>query len=208
MKAVWTLTLAIALLALGSVVVFPQPETSRAVIAHMEGTVVMDGVRLEPSASRFPLSANSVVHTKNGRVEITLASGDALFLGENSSVRMSDNGVLNFSRFEILTGSAVVITRGYGPAVVCLEEVRLSDSGVFRFDVHLVADQKFCRVRVYKGAAAAQMPSALLLLANGETTELNRLCGDHTGKNEFNIEDIDDLDRWSRQRAASDARQR
>src|SRR5438034_1573276 len=129
---------------------------------------------LEPSASRFPLSANSVVHTKNGRVEITLASGDALFLGENSSVRMSDNGVLNFSRFEILTGSAVVITRGYGPAVVCQEEVRLSDSGVFRFDVHLVADQKFCRVRVYKGAAAGQMPSARLLLANGETTELNR----------------------------------
>jgi hypothetical protein len=52
------------------------------------------------------------------------------------------------------------------------------------------------------------MPSALLLLTNGETTELNRLCGDQTGKNEFNIEDIDDLDRWSRQRAASDARQR
>ena len=47
MKAVWTLTLAAALLALGSVVGFPQPETSRAVIAHMEGTVVMDGLRIE-----------------------------------------------------------------------------------------------------------------------------------------------------------------
>src|SRR5438445_11890190 len=110
--------------------------------------------------------------------------------------------------FSTLAGSRFSLARqssslaGMAPR----EEVRLSDSGVFRFDVHLVADQKFCRVRVYKGAAAGQMPSALLLLANGETTELNRLCGDHTGKNEFNIEDIDDLDRWSRQRAASDAR--
>ena len=47
MKAVWTLTLAAALLALGSVVGFPQQKTSRAVIAHMEGTVVMDGLRIE-----------------------------------------------------------------------------------------------------------------------------------------------------------------
>ncbi len=207
MKADLISALATTLLTLGSVVVFAQPGTCREVIAHMEGTVVLDGLRVEPSASPFSLKENSVVHTENGRVEIMLASGDALFLGENSSVRLSDNRGLNFSRFEMLTGSAVVITRGFGPAVVCEEEVQLSDSGVFRFDVHQVADQRFCRVRVYKGAAAAQMPSFIYVLTNGEMAYLNRLCGDHTQRNEFHVEDIDDLDRWSRQRAASDARQ-
>jgi hypothetical protein len=209
MKADWISALATAFLTFGSVVVFAQPGTSReVVIAHMEGTVVLDGLRLESSASPLPLKANSVVHTENGRVEIMLASGDALFLGENSSVRLSDNRGLNSSRFEMLAGSAVVITRGLGPAVLCEEEVQLSDSGVFRFDVRQIADQRFCRVRVYKGAAAAQLPSFIWVLTTGEMANLNRLCGDHTQRNEFNIEDINDLDRWSRQRAVSDARER
>src|SRR5690242_18278191 len=77
MKAAWTLTIATTLLTLGSVVAFAQQGTSRElVIAHVEGTVVFDGVRLEPSAAPFPLTSNSVVHTENGRVEIILASGD------------------------------------------------------------------------------------------------------------------------------------
>jgi hypothetical protein len=71
-------------------------------------------MRLESLASRFPLKENSVVHAENGRAEIMLASGDFLFLGENSSVRLSDNRSLNSSRSEILIGSAVVITRELG----------------------------------------------------------------------------------------------
>ena len=209
MKAAWTLTIATTFLTLGSVVVLAQPGTSRdRVIVHVEGTVILDGLRLEPSAAPLPFYSNSMVHTENGRVEFILASGDALFLGKNSSVRMSENGALNFSRFEMLTGSAVVITRGSGPAVVCEEEMKLSHAGIFRFDVHQAAGERFCGVRVYKGAAAAQMPSFIMVLTNGEAASLNRLCGDHTPRDEFNIADIDDLDRWGRQRAASDAGQR
>jgi hypothetical protein len=154
------------------------------------------------------LKKNSTVHTENGRAEIRIASGDSVFLGENSSMRLSDNHGLNSSRFEILTGSAVVMTGSLGPVAVCEEEVQLSDSGMFRFDVHDVQGERFCRVRVYKGAAAAPMPSFIWVLTNGQTADLNRRCGDHTQRNEFNIEDIDGLDRWSRQRAASYARER
>jgi hypothetical protein len=123
-------------------------------IARIEGSVFLDGQRLEPSASRWPLKEHSVVRAENGRAEIILLFGDTLFLGENGSVRFRSNRGLNSSRFEILTGSAVVVTGGDGPAVVCEEDVQLSDSGVFRFDVHLAADgERFCRLRVYKGAA-------------------------------------------------------
>jgi len=208
MRILWISGLAIAFLALDSAIAFAQLGTVREFIAHIEGVVFLDGRRLEPSASHVPLQEKSAVRTENGRVEIQLAAGDTVFLGENGSVRLSDNRSLNSSRFEILTGSAVVITRGLGPAVVCEEEVQLSDSGVFRFDVHRVGDQRFCRIRVYEGAAAAQMPSFIWVLKTGRTVDLNRGCGDRTQRNDFNIEDIDGLDRWSRQRAVSDDRQR
>jgi hypothetical protein len=87
--------------------------------------------------------------------------------------------------------------------VVCEEEAQLSDSGIFRFDIHRAVNERFCRFKVYEGAAAAQMPSFVWALTNDKTADLNRRCGDHTQRYAFNIEDIDDLDRWSRQRAAS-----
>jgi len=188
-----------------SVVVCAQSGPFHEAITHIEETVFLDGVRLEPSASPIRLKQNSVARTENGRVEIALASGDTLFLGGNSSVRLIDNRSLNFSRIEILTGSAVVITRELGPVVVCEEEVQLSDSGVFRFDVHDVLGERFCRVKVYKGAAAAQMPSFIWVLTNGKMIDLSRSCGDHIPRNGFKIEDVDGLDRWSQQRAAFDA---
>jgi hypothetical protein len=206
MNAVWISALGFAFPTLGSAVAFAQPGTTHEVIAYIEGTVFLDGQRLEPSASRLSLKEDSSVRTENGRVEILLAGGDTLFVGQNGSIRFSGNRGLNSSRFEILSGSAVIITGELGPAVVCEEEVQLSDSGVFRFDVHGVSDERFCRVRVYKGAAAAQMPSFVSVLTNSKMADLNRRCGDHTQRNDFNIEDIDGLDRWSRQLAASDAR--
>ena len=205
MKTVCISTLAIDFLMLGSAVAPGQPATARDLIAHVEGVAFLDGQRLQPQAADLPLKQTSVVRTEDGRAEIRLAAGDIVFLGENASVRLSSNRGLNSSRFEMLTGSAVVITGGLGPVVICEEDVHLSDSGIFRFDVHPVAAQRFCRVRVYKGAAAAQLPSFLWVLATGKMVDLNRGCGDHTPRNNFNIEDIDGLDRWSRQRFASNA---
>jgi hypothetical protein len=206
MKTLWISGLAIAFVTLGSSTAFVQLGTAQEVITHIEGVVFLDGRRLEPSASQVPLQKNSVVRTEEGRVEIRLAAGSTVFLGENGSARWSDNRGLDSSRFEILAGSVVVITGDLGPAVVCEEEVQLSDSGVFRFDVHPVGEQRFCRIRVYEGAAAAQMPSFTWVLKAGRTVELNRGCGDRTQRNNFNVEDIDDLDRWSRQRAVPEAR--
>ena len=202
MKVVWISALAYLLLTLGTDKAFSQPATLRDVVAHIEGTVVLDGQRLDTPPSFFPMKANSVVHTESGRAEIRLTTGDRVFLDENSSVRLNDKRGLNFSRFEILAGSAIVITGNLGPVVACEEEVTLSDSGIFRFDVYAAVGEKFCRVRVHRGSAAAQMPSFTWLLTSGKMVELNHRCGDHTQRNEFNIDDIDSFRRWSRQRMA------
>lgn len=190
--------LAITFFMHGSGIAFAQI-AARDVIAHVEGTVYLNGRRLDPSSSELPLRENSIVRTETGRVKVLLASGDSVFLGENGSVRFTSSPGLNSGRFEILSGSAVVITGELGSAVACEEQVQLSDSGVFRFDVRHVLENTFCLVRVFKGAAAAQMPSFVWVLTIGEMLDLNHLCGDHTPRNKFNIEDIDSLDSWSRQ---------
>jgi hypothetical protein len=191
------LSACLALLALGSITAYSQPAAGRDVIVRVEGTVFLGGQRVEPSALNLPMLGSSLVHAEKGRAEIRLASGDSVFLGENGSVRLIDSG-LNFRRFEMIAGSAVVVTGKLGPVVECEGDVQLSDSGVFRFDVHTVLNEKFCRVKAYKGAAAAQMPSFIWVWTDGEMVDLNRLCGDHTPRQEFKIGDIDDLDPWSR----------
>ena len=201
-EAVWISALVTLSLMLGAAMAFEQPGAARQVVAHIEGTVLIDGQRLDTSASPFPLRQNSVVRTESGRAEIRLTAGDTVFLGENASMRVNDSRSLNLGRFEVLAGSAVVITGHLGPAVACEEEVTLSDSGIFRFDVHPVGGEKFCQVRVYRGAAAAPMPSFIWVLTTGKLIDLNRRCGDHIPRNEFNVEDADHLDRWSRQRMA------
>ena len=200
MNTIQTSALIVAFLTIGSARVIAQPHE---VIVHVEGTVFVDEMPVEPASLPVSLKENAVVRTLNGRTEIELAAGDRIFLGENGSVRMNGSRSVNLSRVEILTGSVVVISGRLGPSVDCETQVHLSDSGVFRFDVHRVVDERFCRVKVYKGAAAAPMTSFVWVLTSGESVDINRRCGDHTPRGDFNIEKIDDLDRWSSQRASA-----
>jgi hypothetical protein len=202
MKPVCFLTL--TFLALGVVVASAQWAPSSVAITYIEGYVYVDG-KLAPQPKSV-LSENSVVHTGKGRAEILFGRGDAMFLDENSSVRVNRDSKTGSAGLEILTGSAVVITGTLGPSVSCVQDSQLSDAGVFRFDVHQVVGENFCKLRVYKGAAAAQMPSFIWVLTPGKTVDLNRSCGDHTPRDEFSTTDIDGLDRWSRQRDLTEAR--
>ena len=94
-----------------------------------------------------------------------------------------------------------MITGGIGPAVICQETVHLSDAGVFRFNVHRVLGDDFCKLKVYGGAAGAQMPSFVWVLTPGKTIDLNRTCGDHTPRETFRTADVGCFDLWSRQRS-------
>lgn len=98
----------------------------------------------------LPTKETWVARTENGRVKILLAGGDVVFLGENSSVRVSDNPNTNVSGIEILAGAVVAVTGEVGPSVVCEERVHLSDAGVFRFNVHRVVDQTSANSRSTK----------------------------------------------------------
>ena len=110
----------IVFLAVGSTS-FAQPP--RVSITYIEGTVDIDGQSSPRVDSVLPES--SLVRTAKGRAQIRFGRGDTLFLGENSSMRVRLNEP------EILTGSAVVITGGLGPAVSCAWISRFSESSVY-----------------------------------------------------------------------------
>ncbi|MEO8594830.1 MAG: hypothetical protein ABI759_16040 [Candidatus Solibacter sp.] len=186
-----------------------QPRFNPPVISQMEGKVyVEEKALIEPSA----LLDGSVVRTAEaGRVEIRLRGG-VLYVGENSSVRILDNRPYNFNQLEVLSGSAVLVTDsdGSGLAAVCEDSVKLSDAGVFRFDLRSIPESPYgerdCRFRVYKGAASVQLATLPVVLTSGKTMHLNRRCGDMIPTQQFNTEDIDGLDRWSRERTGAVAR--
>jgi hypothetical protein len=200
-----------AFLAFVAAMASAQKISPRAVIEHVEGIVYVDGQLLDPpSASKFGNKGGSIVRTEAGRAVVGLEGG-ALFLGPNSSVRVIDEPYATI-QFGMLTGSAVVMTDetriGTAAVVACEESVTLSSSGVYRFDAIVLPTHEnysYCRLRVYKGAAAVQLPSYISVLTSGKTMNLNHDCGDHIPTDVFDVKEIDGLDRWSRQRAASDS---
>ena len=162
-------------------------------ISQSEGTVfVQDKPLLQPAT----LPDGSVVRTAEAsRVEIRLRGG-VLHVGANSSVRILENRPYNFNRFEVLSGSVVLSTDRDGSAsAVCENAIQFSESGVYRFD-----RKDDCRFRVYQGAASVQLPSLPVVLTSGGTMNLNRGCGDMVPHDHFNTQEIDNLDRWSRER--------
>lgn len=198
MKFVWF----VASLALGAATASAQWSPAPVTITYLEGSVSVDGQSVPPLEAALNVKKNSVVQSGKGRAEIHFGRGDTLFLGENSSIRVYPDPNTRSGGLEILTGSAVVITGDVGPAEICQDTVHLSDAGVFRFDVHKVLGDDFCRLKVYGSAAGAQMPSFVWVLTPGKTIDLNRTCGD-TPRETFHTADVDDFDRWSRQRVTA-----
>src|SRR5439155_17940954 len=124
MKRLRTLVLVTAVLALRAVMSLAQRVTpGTGLIGNIEGTLYLNEQRLEPSPTPVYVYGNSVVRTENGRAEILFAGGVSLLLGENASFKFIRNDSYNFSRFEILNGSAVVATGEIHSLVRCENEV-------------------------------------------------------------------------------------
>jgi hypothetical protein len=199
MKAIWVLSLVVEC---SVSIVSAQNRLARPSITHVEGTVYVAETRVDHGIA---LNDDSVLRTEQGRAEVRLRGG-TLYVGENSSVRIIDNRPYNFNHLELLRGSAIVETGAARGEIVCETPVALSDTGIFQFDLRPVpgspSGEKICQLRVYKGAAAAQLESLTAVLRSSETMPLNRKCGDHVPTEEFNSAETDDLHRWSRERAS------
>jgi hypothetical protein len=188
--------------ALGIGPAFGQPVTSAksGVVAYLEGKVYLENERLEFSAVHFPqVKENGTLRTEDGRAEVLLTPGVVLRLGENSSLKMLTNRLID-TRLELLAGSAVVeadnVEKGTSVTVVCKSgTVGISKMGIYRFDAEPG------RLRVFKGLADVKLGSETveaILVPGGKAIGL---AGDTATAEKFDIEDTDSLDRWSGRRA-------
>ena len=113
--------------------------------------------------------------------EIRLSGGPSLFLGESAAVKRVPSSTSSLSGFDMLRGSAVVTTGKVGVVATCSNEVTLSDSGLYRFDViplpELPTGEKVCGFRVYEGAAAVKLATVVSVLTPGKFLGLNLRCG-------------------------------
>jgi hypothetical protein len=181
-------------------VVAQQPVGSRAALVHAEGGVYLNDRAVESNAAPSILPDGAVLRTTQGRAAIALKRGGLLYLDAATSVRVLANGGYNFNRIEVLTGSAIVESQTSSPLVGCENELRLSDAGVFRFDVQPAnaAAERSCRFRVFEGAAAVPLLSVTAALRAGQTMMCNRRCGDMIPTMAFSREQLDGFDEWAR----------
>ena len=179
------------------------PRTSAALVLT-EGLVYLNDRPVEANSAPSVLPDAVVLRTAQGRAAVALKRGGWLFLEADASVRVFSNGVYNFNRIEALTGSTIVASVTSSPIVACENDIRLSTGGIFRFDVQDpdARNERYCRFRVFEGAAAVPLVSVTNALRAGQTMMCNRRCGDMVQTNEFSREQLDEFDRWARQMLA------
>src|SRR5271157_5129981 len=201
MKPVWIAGLLAVILALSAIPALAQPVISAksGLISYVEGKVFLSDQVVEPSPTHFPdVKENAMVRTDEGRAEVLLTPGVVLRLGENSSLKLITNRLID-TRLELLTGAAVVeadnVEKDTSVTVVCKSGmVGLSKIGIYRFDAEPG------RLRVFKGMADVKLGSETveaIMVSGGKTISL---AGNTATAEKFDIEDTDSLDRWSSKR--------
>lgn len=177
-----------------------QPERTTAALVLAEGAVYLNDTPVEATAAPSVLSDVAVVRTAQGRAAIALKRGGWPFLDADSSVRVLGNGVYDFNRLEVLSGSAIVSSGTSAPLIDCESEIRLSSGGLFRVDAQPenAKGERPCRFRVYDGAAAVPLVTVTNALRAGQSMTCNRRCGDMIPTREFLPSDLDGFDQWAR----------
>ena len=185
-------------LALSAVCAWAQPVISAksGVIDYVEGKVMLGDQELEYSVTKFPdMKDNQVLKTEDGRAEVLLTPGVVLRLGENSSLKLLTNRLVD-TRLELLSGSAVVeaddIAKDTNVTIVCKDgTAALAKAGLFRFDAEPG------RIKVFKGLADVEIGGHSVPVGAGRMLELSSASA---SVQKFNAEETDALDRWSHRR--------
>jgi len=181
--------------------VWAQPVTTAksGAVGYLEGKVFLDDQQLDFSSTHFPqIKENGVLRTEDGRAEVLLTPGVILRLGENSSLKLLTNRLID-TRLELLTGSAVLeadtVEKDTSVTVVCKNGVVVPEKvGIYRFD----ADPG--RIKVFKGEATVKLGQETVESTTVGTGKMMNLAGDLASVEKFDVEDLDALDRWSSRR--------
>src|ERR1700735_388492 len=200
MKALCIAAIAVTLVAALALPASAQPVISAksGLLSYVEGQVLLNDQPVEFSTTRFAdVKENSIVKTGDGRAEVLLTPGVTLRMGENSSLRMITNRLVD-TRVELLTGSAVVeadmIAKDTNVTVVVGQgAVELPKAGLYRFNAAPA------QLKVFKGDADVEIAGQNKAVSGGRMLSL---VPETAAIEKFDTEDTDDLDRWSHRRGS------
>jgi hypothetical protein len=167
-------------------------------LSYVEGQVLLNDQPVEFSTTRFAdVKENSIVKTGDGRAEVLLTPGVTLRMGENSSLRMITNRLVD-TRVELMTGSAVVeadmIAKDTNVTVVVGQgAVELPKAGLYRFNAAPA------QLKVFKGDADVEIAGQNKAVSGGRMLSL---VPETAAIEKFDTDDTDDLDRWSHRRGS------
>ena len=200
MKPLSLAVLSVALLAALALPASAQPVISAksGLLSYVEGQVLLNDQPVEFSTTHFAdVKENSIVKTGDGRAEVLLTPGITLRMGENSSLRMISNRLVD-TRVELITGSAVVeadmVAKETNVTVVMGQSsVELPKAGLYRFNA---APGEF---KVFKGDADVEVAGQTRRVSGGHMLSV---ATDTASIEKFDTDDTDDLDRWSHRRGS------
>jgi hypothetical protein len=168
-------------------------------ISYIQGQVFLGDQTLEitSATTKFPeMKENEVLRTEDGLAEVLLPPGFTLRMGENSSIRMITNRLID-TRVELLSGSAIIdaleAPKDVAVTLVCKGgTISIAKSGHYRFDFDP------SRLRVFAGMANVEI--------NGQNTEVTggkmlNLEGQSASIEKFDKNETDALENWSHRRA-------
>ncbi len=172
--------------------------SARSGLVHsVEGEAWIDDNVIETHPGEFPeIKEKSVFRTGEGRAEILLNSGVFLRIGENTSIRMINNRLID-TRVELVSGSAMVevaelLEDNHVTIVAGEAQVELVKNGLYSFDAEPA------RLRVFDGQASAlvndqkvEVKDGRMLLLDGKTVTAEK----------FDSKIGDPLYRWSKRRS-------
>jgi hypothetical protein len=167
-------------------------------LSYFEGQVLLNDQPVEFSTTHFAdVKENSIVSTTDGRAEVLLTPGVTLRLGENSSLRMIGNRLVD-TRVELMTGSAVVeadmIAKETNVTVIVGQgSVALPKAGLYRFDASPA------QIKVFKGDAEVEIAGQTKVVSSAHMLSL---ATETASIDKFDTEDTDALDRWSHRRGS------
>src|SRR5579872_3338404 len=166
------------------------------VIHYVEGRVFLNDKLIETKFGEFPdVKENQQLRTEDGRAEVLLTPGVFLRLGENSSIRMITNRLID-TRVELLSGEALIeadeLPKDNGITIVYKDySAQLQKKGVYRFD------SETSEMRVYDGEALVQLGDKSQEVKDGHAVTLDG----GLQMASFNKKDVDDLYRWGAHRS-------
>jgi hypothetical protein len=186
------------ILALAALPMAAQPVISAksGVVSYTEGAVKLADQSVEATATNFPeVKEKAILRTEDGRAEVLLTMGVILRMGENGSMLMLTNRLID-TRMELLSGSHIVeadeIQKDNNLTILAKESVVLvNKKGLYRFDV----DQN--RIKVYDGVASVEKNGQTILVGAGKSLALD---SSSNTVEKFDKENTDALDRWARRR--------